>query len=66
MTQGLSTVGIDVEPDNSIQILQEEIVYLSELVRKLEVENYELRQELKLLDLLIKDIEIGLPKGEMN
>jgi hypothetical protein len=66
MTQELSTVGTDLEIDGTLERFQEEINYLSNLVRKLEVENYELRQELQLMELLIQDLQIGIPKGDMN
>lgn len=66
MMQEPSTSGIDSISDDSFQRLLSEVKYLSEEVRRLEVENYELRQEITLLELLIKDLEIGTPKGEMN
>ncbi len=62
MTQELSSFGIDETNEK----LLGEIKYLSEEVRRLEIENYELRQELNLLELLIKDIEIGRAEGEVN
>jgi len=66
MTQELFTPGIELEDVDTVERFKEEINYLSNLVRKLEVENYELRQELQLFELLIQDIQIGSPKGEMN
>ena len=53
-------------PDQEIEFYRDEIEYLSSEVRKLEIENYELRQNLEMLELLIQDIRIGQAKGEMN
>ncbi|NBP28688.1 MAG: hypothetical protein EBV23_03790 [Flavobacteriia bacterium] len=53
-------------PDQEIEFYRDEIEYLSSEVRKLEIENYELRQNLEMLELLIQDIRIGEAKGEMN
>jgi len=53
-------------PDQEIEFYRDEIEYLSSEVRKLELENYELRQNLEMLELLIQDIRIGEAKGEMN
>jgi regulator of replication initiation timing len=53
-------------PDQEIEFYRDEIDYLASEVRKLEIENYELRQNLEMLELLIQDIRIGQAKGEMN
>lgn len=66
MQQELSTSGIESGPEKTLQFLQGEVKYLAEEVRRLEVENFELRQEIALLELLIQDLQIGTPKGEMN
>lgn len=62
MTQELSSFGIDDLPEK----LLGEIKYLSEEVRRFEIENFELRQELQFMELLIQDIQIGPAKGEVN
>lgn len=66
MTKEKSIFGIESQPEKSFDFLQGEVKYLSEEVRRLEIENFELRQEIRLLEILIQDIQIGVPKGEMN
>ena len=53
-------------PEQQIEFYEDEIDYLSSEVRKLEIENYELRQTVQMLELMLEDIQIGQPKGEMN
>jgi len=55
-----------VKPDKSVEFLEGEVEYLSNEVRRLEIENYELRQDIRLLEMMLEDLQIGQPKGELN
>lgn len=54
------------EDNDNIIFLKAEIEYLAEEIRKLEIENHELRQEIQLYETLIHDIQTGTPKGGIN
>jgi hypothetical protein len=52
--------------ERKVRPLLNEIEYLAEEVRRLEVENFELRQELQLYESVLIDIQTGTPTGGVN
>jgi hypothetical protein len=53
-------------PEQTIEFYEEEIEYLVSEVTRLEIENFEMSQQLRMLEIMLEDIKIGQPKGEMN
>lgn len=53
-------------PEQTIEFYEDEIEYLVSEVTRLEIENFELSQQVQMLEIMLEDIKIGQPKGEMN
>jgi hypothetical protein len=52
--------------EQKVEFYENEIDLLVEQLTSLEIENYELSQRVTMLEIMIEDIKIGQPKGEMN
>ena len=52
--------------EQKVEFYENEIDLLAEQINFLEIENYELLQRVNMLEIMLEDIKIGQPKGEMN